>query len=155
MILDHDHHAVLKEGATFPEKLGRQLNLLVSLCIHEDQHPIVFIEKLLIFLFETDAFHLVSRPKTLIQFRSVPQVPQLDLGKGAALSGLHVIHFHRSPKAAVVLEDVSGADLVSVDFRHVTKPWHKVDELLAHPISRPMGCCKQTTYRIVRSGRYA
>jgi hypothetical protein len=33
-----------------------------------------------------------------------------------------VVNFYSSPEAAIVFEDVSGANLVPVDFWHVVKP---------------------------------
>ena len=63
------------------------------------------------------------------------EVLHLDLRKCTTFTRFYMIDLNRSPKTAVMFQYVSWANLVSVDFGHVSKLWQKVDEILTVPIS--------------------
>jgi len=115
-----DGHPVLQERAPVAEDLGGQLDLLVGLGVHEDQVLVLLVKELLILLFEADTLDLVGAAEPLVELGTVAQVAQLHLREGAALAGLDVIHLHRGPEAAIVLQDIAGTYLVSVDLGHDT-----------------------------------
>ena len=90
----------------------------MGLGIHENEHTVVFIEELLVFLLQTHALDLVGGTEALVEFRAVAQVAHLDLREGTALAGLDVIDLHSGPKTVIMFEDIPGANFVSVDFGH-------------------------------------
>ena len=122
MEFHHDGHPILQEGAAVAQQFRRQFDLLIGFGVHEHQHSILLIEKLLVFLFKTHAFNLVSRAETLVQFAAIAQIAHLDLSKSAALTGLHVIHFYSGPQTAIMFQNISGTNFIAVDFRHIVNP---------------------------------
>ncbi len=83
--------------AALAQQFRRQFDLLIRLGIHENQHAVRFVQKLLIFLLKTHAFHFVSRAEPLVQFRTIAQIAQFDLCKSAAFTGLYVVNFDCGP----------------------------------------------------------
>ena len=66
------------------------------------------------FLVEANALNRFSGAEALIEFASIEQVFELDLIKGAALAGFHCITFHSHPKRVLVLDDITGFNLIAV-----------------------------------------
>lgn len=85
-------------------------------------------------MLKPDTLDLVRRPEAFVQLGAVAQVAHFDLCKSTAFSGLYMVDLHSRPQAAVMFKHVSGADFVSVNFRHEGKPRQKVDEEVKHPI---------------------
>ena len=134
VVLDLDGHPVLQEGTAIAEDVGRQLDLLEALLIHEDEHAVALVEELLVLLFQAHALDLVGAAEPLVELAAISQVLQLHLREGTSLAGLHVIDLHGRPEAAIVLERVSGTDFVSVDLGHERGPIRVVRGLRS-PIS--------------------
>ncbi len=120
IVLDLDHHAVLQERPPLAEDIGRDLDLLERVGIHEHQHPFLLVEELLVLLVEPHPLHLVGRAEPLVELAPVAHVLHLDLGEGAALARLHMGGLDHHPEPAVVLQDVPRPDFIAVDLRHVS-----------------------------------
>ena len=67
---------------------------------------------------EADLLDAVFRTEAFVQLATVADVFQLALRESAALAGLDVADFDRSPQATVVFNDVTGADFVTVYLGH-------------------------------------
>ena len=70
-------------------------------------------------LVEPYAVDDIGRTEALVQLRPVADVLQLDLQEGAALARLHMLGLHGAPEAALMFNDVAGANGIAVDLHGV------------------------------------
>src|SRR5690606_24882148 len=75
-------------------------------------------EELIVLLLEPHALDRLGGTEALVELAVVDQILQFDLREGAALAELHMLNLHRRPKASLMLDDVAGANFVTVDLGH-------------------------------------
>src|SRR5690606_4201027 len=118
----HRHlHAILQEGGALTHPVTGKLDLLIGLVVHEGQHPFRLVEILVVLLLKPYALNGFSGTEPLVQLAAIDQVLEFDLCEGAALAGLHMLHFHRSPEASFMLDDVAGTDFVAVNLHGLAR----------------------------------
>ena len=84
--------------------------------MHERQHVTVGEQELVVDLIEADPLHAFISAEPLVHLGAVANVLELYLRKGAALAGLNLLQLDRTHQSALVLDDIAGADGVTVDF---------------------------------------
>src|SRR6185312_3712977 len=97
------------------DQVARQVDLLVRLLVHEDEHVALGIEILEILGVEANALDRLGRAEADVVLAAVDEVLHLDLHVGAALAGLGVLDLHGAPDAALIFDDVAGTDVHAAD----------------------------------------
>src|SRR4029450_1746994 len=115
MALDRHFHSVLQEGRAFFEEIGRDLDLVVGVGVHEGEHVAFGVEELIVPLLEPHALDRLGGAESLVELGAVDRVLELDLRVSRSFAGLHVLRLHRYPEPAFVLDHVAGSDFVAVD----------------------------------------
>ena len=90
-------------------------DLVVGLVVHEGVLVAFLVEELILLLVELHALDRLGGADALVQLGAVADVLELDLQEGAPIAHLDDMHLRRAHQAALILDDVSGAEFVAVD----------------------------------------
>jgi len=111
---DGDGHVILQEGAESPRMVAGTTKLFEGFGVHEDEVIAVCIGVGVVPVFGGQAFHGVGGAPAFIGFIARFQVTHFHLDEGAAFAWGDDLLLQHCPAIAFVLDDLSGADEVSL-----------------------------------------
>jgi hypothetical protein len=105
---------------------------------HEDERAAQRIENNKILEFEIDLLNCLADTQSFVKFGLAHETFQFHLIDRVAFSRFHRIGLHRKPKAAIMIDDGAGRNLISVDLGHCLEPSGR-----RHPRPRQMRVDRQ------------
>ena len=118
---DGDDHAFLKVLVVVADNVGRNLDLLVVLLVHEVEAFAVLVEVRIFVILDMGALDLVGRLVALRGLHAVGHPAHIDLRGGRALARMEVFRGEDDIELAVDVDDVALAELAGDDF-HACDP---------------------------------
>ena len=89
--------------------------MLETVVIHEGRLVAFHVEELHLLFIEAHALNRLLRAKALVELCPAAQIPELDLGKGATLAGLHQLALEDDPQLTLMLQDVAWFEIDGVN----------------------------------------
>ena len=97
-------------------ELAVDRDLIIGGHVHKGEQVTFRVQELILFLFQRYTLNGFIRAQALVHFRAVTNVLQFNLQERATLARLYVLCFDCPHQAALVLNDISWADGITVDF---------------------------------------